>query len=126
MASQSVRKNEHGYVSLPTGDIEDANDSSQSSKPAHSLRRYRISFFTWLVISMVTGFVAGILVMAHVFSSEEGRYGWNVGGPQRIPLPTIERAFTYSSPFSLEPPQAKSSGAEPEPIWDTLVPGMSP
>lgn len=39
-----------------------------------------------------------------------------------IPLPPIQRAFTYPSPFAMEPPQGPGSGQISEPVWDTLIP----
>lgn len=39
-----------------------------------------------------------------------------------IPLPPIQRTFTYPSPFAKEPPQGHGSGQTSEPVWDALIP----
>ncbi|KAI1504899.1 hypothetical protein F5X99DRAFT_405536 [Biscogniauxia marginata] len=68
------------------------------------------------VLTSVLSFAAGALSTRGIAYLEGSKTA-----PQ-IPLPTVQREFVYSSPFSQEPPQGEGSGKESEPIWDALIP----
>ncbi|KAI1308849.1 hypothetical protein F5Y03DRAFT_383282 [Xylaria venustula] len=107
MVSQIMPRNAGDYNSLPESDggLDDGFD--------------KLIFIVCIVSSAAIGLSAGVLGTIALSSRKDS---CQIGGPQRIPLSTIKRTFTYSSPFSQVPPQGNNSGTEDEPIWDTLVP----
>jgi hypothetical protein len=70
-----------------------------------------------IVIAGVVGFALGI-----TFEKLYPLNSISQDVAPRIRLPTIQRAFTYPSPFSKSPPVGKDLGNASEPIWDALIP----
>jgi hypothetical protein len=72
-----------------------------------------------MVITGVSGFALGILT-----ANLRSRNSFGESVAPRIHLPTIQRFFTFPSPFSQPPPGGLESGNVSEPIWDALIPSM--
>ncbi|KAI1737126.1 hypothetical protein F4680DRAFT_429462 [Xylaria scruposa] len=75
-----------------------------------------------IVLSVAAGFFAGATwTGTHDCKSAQEDLSLAATAPQ-IPVPYLQGEFTYSSPFSQEPPQGDGAGNMSEPIWDALVP----
>ncbi|KAI1384574.1 uncharacterized protein F4822DRAFT_445937 [Hypoxylon trugodes] len=87
---------------------------------AVSARAHHLLITVGIVAAVSTGFIAGILFPMSVNQLQEDSVSGDTAA--RIPLPIVEQAFTYSSPFSQEPSKAEGSEVMSEPIWDALIP----
>lgn len=119
--------NMHTYKPVDSNEDEGSLEASliERSKPdsteSRASRTRQLLFWLSLALAIATGFITGLL-MGHgsvSFIQESNKYG---NSAFRIPLPLVQREFTYDSPFAKEPPQAAEPGQISEPIWDALIP----
>ncbi|KAI1079498.1 hypothetical protein F5B20DRAFT_543764 [Whalleya microplaca] len=104
-------------------DLEEPFDISSASSWRESTTLVRICnlfIVVGFIFAVLAGFAAGVF-----YTKSTPQVRGNDVFPStatRIPLPTVQRKFVYSSPFSKRPPHGPGSGAESEPIWDALIP----
>ncbi|KAI8959245.1 hypothetical protein F5Y11DRAFT_333863 [Daldinia sp. FL1419] len=103
------------------------NEEDQGSRESSSEKRAR--FFKAILILTIsiaffavaaTGFVAGAVLVRSIPCPNDKHISQPTA--PRVPVPPIEREFTYNSPFSREPPKGEGAGETSEPVWDALIP----
>lgn len=117
----------HEYQALPDTEDRGMFQEPRGVCPAHHAaeekprnRLRHVGEAIVFLFAIAVGFAAGALSMRR--TSHPNRSSSLPDTAPRIPIPTIQREFVYSSPFSKEPPRGPDAGNASEPIWDALVP----
>ncbi|KAL4740777.1 hypothetical protein BDV11DRAFT_213887 [Aspergillus similis] len=113
------------YKPLPS--VNEDRDGGEEPRihPTRPLnRKITVSYILCFIISLITAFIAGVLLGLDVSSStsthnHESGTSSSIPKASRIPLPQITGEFVHQSLFSVEPPL---EGNVSEPIWDALIP----
>lgn len=104
----------------------ESTDEYQTFSKASPNRLRTVVTVLAIVLSVAAGFFAGATwTGTHNCKSAQEDLSLAETAPQ-IPVPYLQGEFTYSSPFSQEPPQGDGAGNMSEPIWDALIPSELP